>query len=458
MFIYHSNSQLYHPPVVTIGLMVVNVAVAVFTANTDGVTLHGYELWYGDGLHPVQWFTSPFMHADSSHLIGNLTFLWPFGLLVEGKLGWWKFLLLYLAIAVGECAIEQTLLLGVDADPISASLELSPEELSDFSLEERQRIQQLLSQPSSLQPSSLGASSAIFGLLVVCILFAPASDFMVWIRITTIEVPILVIGGLYVGWELVQWHLSGFGIGSALLHLLGALVGGVVGVGYLRWASPQCDDQDLFNHLFNRSIAKPAGRSGRLGRSTRAIKGIKPPKTKKPTKKSVPEKQTTGWSDSRLPGSRQAPSPSLAQPSLDDFFADEVLPAGGAATGSVDRVIHPVAAAIEAGRWSDSFKGLQAISDAKELAQIKLGAYVRLYEAFAKAKRWKAAAMTLQKSLVGHPAPAEDRKLQLARICFVALGQPQSTTKILRSIRQERLTDSQKTLFRKLARATQNPK
>jgi membrane associated rhomboid family serine protease len=63
-------------------------------------------LQYGAGLKPWQWMTSIFMHAGIGHLLGNMIFLWAFGLIVEGKIGWLPFTLLYLAIGCGQSALE----------------------------------------------------------------------------------------------------------------------------------------------------------------------------------------------------------------------------------------------------------------------------------------------------------------------------------------------------------------
>ena len=49
-------------------------------------------------LHPIQWVTHNFLHYDVLHLAGNMLFLWSFGIVVEGKLGAFKFLMTYLAI------------------------------------------------------------------------------------------------------------------------------------------------------------------------------------------------------------------------------------------------------------------------------------------------------------------------------------------------------------------------
>ena len=82
-----------------------------------------------------------------------MIFLIPFGLLVEGKIGWWKFLLLYFGIGMSECAIEQPLMLGFS---------LTPEQIEYLEYAGRSAI-----------PGSVGASSAIFGLVVVTMLWHP---------------------------------------------------------------------------------------------------------------------------------------------------------------------------------------------------------------------------------------------------------------------------------------------
>ena len=69
----------------------------------------------GNGLHPVQWLTANFVHGSLSHLAGNMFALWTFGLIVEGKLGWWKTLLLFLGLGCAEYGIVQYVMLGSPA-------------------------------------------------------------------------------------------------------------------------------------------------------------------------------------------------------------------------------------------------------------------------------------------------------------------------------------------------------
>src|SRR6266566_4216395 len=91
---YNTDAPIYHFPFVTVGLIVVNAAVLVACAKADDQVVEGWMLQFGQGLHPLQWISNNFMHAGVMHLIGNMFFLWGFGLVVEGKLGWWRFLLL----------------------------------------------------------------------------------------------------------------------------------------------------------------------------------------------------------------------------------------------------------------------------------------------------------------------------------------------------------------------------
>ena len=102
---WNTDAPIYHFPWATIGLIAVNTLV--FFATLEAPDAEQWCLAYGDGLQPIQWITSNFMHSGFMHLVGNMIFLWGFGLVIEGKLGWWRFLLVYLGIGAIECAAEQ---------------------------------------------------------------------------------------------------------------------------------------------------------------------------------------------------------------------------------------------------------------------------------------------------------------------------------------------------------------
>jgi len=111
MFIpYGTDAPIYHWPFATGAMMLINIVVLVLQymhpeSQADFVLVHG------DGLHPIQWLTSVFMHEGVLHLLGNLIFLWAFGIIVEGKVGPIIFTLLYVGIGVFQNMIQQVMFL-----------------------------------------------------------------------------------------------------------------------------------------------------------------------------------------------------------------------------------------------------------------------------------------------------------------------------------------------------------
>ena len=108
-------------PVVTVGIIVVNVIVWIWeftgtTVDTD-VIHYGYYPCKIDGpcLGPalnasIPWyenaFTSMFMHGGWEHIIFNMLFLWIFGNNVEDALGRVRFLLWYIAGGLAATAVQ----------------------------------------------------------------------------------------------------------------------------------------------------------------------------------------------------------------------------------------------------------------------------------------------------------------------------------------------------------------
>lgn len=96
---YRAKNPPERKPIVTISLIATNVVVYIFTTNhlaqvTPSALL---ALSYIHNLgSPLKMLTAMFLHATPEHIIGNMLFLWIFGASVEGRIGWWKFLILYL--------------------------------------------------------------------------------------------------------------------------------------------------------------------------------------------------------------------------------------------------------------------------------------------------------------------------------------------------------------------------
>ena len=136
-----TDAPIYHWPWMTLVLIGVNFVAFLLTGR--GALPEGWMLTFGQGLHPVEWLANNFLHFGILHFIGNMIFLWSFGIVVEGKLGWWRYLLLYLLIGIAGGAIVQAAMLGqIGADP----------------------------------PGSGGASLCIYALLAICIVWAPKNE------------------------------------------------------------------------------------------------------------------------------------------------------------------------------------------------------------------------------------------------------------------------------------------
>lgn len=221
-FPYNSDSPIYHYPLATAAMILINVGVFVAMFVGGDIDFESWMLTFGDGLHPQQWLTSMFTHAGPGHLVANMMFLWVFGLVVEGKLGWWKFLGCYLGIGVVQAMLEQIVMLGYSGEV----------------------------------PGSVGASSAIYGIMALAAVWAPMNQIsFVWIvmlyiiRTGTFEVSILMIAIGYFGLDLTLALLFGGGAASSLLHLSGVALGLPLGIVLLKSGVVDCESWDVFHVL-----------------------------------------------------------------------------------------------------------------------------------------------------------------------------------------------------------------
>ena len=234
MIPYNTDAPLYHLPIATVSLIVLNtvlflavptewvsfehtgqfVPVEVLPDSDQPTSSHAMlSLEYGEGLKPWQWLTSIFMHADILHLVFNMIALWAFGLVVEGKIGLTRFLAIYLGIGVSQSAIEQLVMCLYG------------------------------------HGGSLGASAAIFGILGVAMVWAPKNEFEVFyqfgFRMGTIEIPIMVYGLLQVAIEVFNVVIGQFGVSSGVLHLMGFAIGMTLGFVWLVRGWVDCEGWDL---------------------------------------------------------------------------------------------------------------------------------------------------------------------------------------------------------------------
>ena len=182
-------------PVVT-ALILVNVAVLVlayvygFDASLKALALVPAEITSKDRLYTL--VTSMFMHGGVLHLIGNMYFLFVAGDNVEGRFGWYWFIIFYFACGLAASAAH------VIGDPYSLT-------------------------------RAAGASGAISGVMGAYVVLFPRTRFlirrMIFMLPTKIELPAWVYFGLWgvlqvlyaaMGEPGVAWwaHIGGFGTGA----------------------------------------------------------------------------------------------------------------------------------------------------------------------------------------------------------------------------------------------------
>lgn len=194
----------YHGAIIaTIGLIAFNGLVFFYQASLGAEALPA--LFFNLGFVPAAFFENPvgesitiftsmFMHGSFSHLLGNMWFIWVFAPAVEGRLGFSRFMLLYLLSGVAAAMTQGFFL------------------------------------PESTIPM-VGASGAVSGVLGAYLVLFPRA------RILTIIMPFIFFffwlpAPIYLGyWALIQFvyalsglpgvawwaHIGGFVLGLVLI-------------------------------------------------------------------------------------------------------------------------------------------------------------------------------------------------------------------------------------------------
>lgn len=220
-----TDAPIYYRPFATIGLIAANVLLyfASFQGHMDG-----WQLQLGNGLHPVQWWTSAFFHYGLMHLLGNMVFLWTFGVIVEGKLAWWRFLPLYLALAGMDGAVTQIIMLG-SANP---------------------------------EATAGGASGVIFALMAIALIWAPRNEidvfylvgFGLWFKSGVFQVSVMAFAAFYLAMNLLFAAIQGFRMSTEVLHVLGAAMGFPVACLMLKLDLVDCEGWDAFTLWRGRTL------------------------------------------------------------------------------------------------------------------------------------------------------------------------------------------------------------
>ncbi len=374
-----SDAPLYHRPVATVGV------IAACTLSFFVFPVSRFESWtmvVGEGLHPVQWLTSLFMHVSLSHLVGNMLFLWVFGLIVEGKLGWWAFLLSYLGIGATENAAIQILI--HPAEPIH----------------------------------ELGASGAIFGLLAMCLVWAPRNEIqcVAIFRFLPIdfEFPILGFAAFYIGMEVFFLALRGFRHSSELAHVGGAVLGFGLAVVLLKLKLVDCENWDLFAVLDGRQ-----GQTKAQARRTRAAARRVPSDHDRPSR---PKKKAKGTA--------------RAVTSMEDAEA---------------KALRTMRLHLEMGEFEAALAVYRQSRRAIAGWQPHERDWLELIQALVEQNTWDAAIPVIREYLEDTAKPSPRVQLKLAQILIQKLGRPLQGLKVLDQIPEGALPEKLDLVYRQLA-------
>lgn len=228
LFPVRTDAPIYHFPYATVGLIATTIVTFIVTQvmpNMFGIgDADDYQdllcATLGGAIQPLAWLTASFYHFDFGHIFFNVFQLWTFGLIVEGKLGWKKFLALFSCFGILGYAVTQILFYGVEVAFWGGGLSIVNAALMTMSF--------------------LWAPKNTVGLAYFFwVLF--------YIRIGIWDVAVSGFTMLFLALQIGMNLLSGTVFTSETMHLLGIALGGLVGTVMLHKKWVDCERWDLLS-------------------------------------------------------------------------------------------------------------------------------------------------------------------------------------------------------------------
>lgn len=173
-------------PVVVKNLLIINVLVFIFSILIQDSHPQINELlvvhyFQSDSFRPHQLVTAMFMHAGFGHLLGNMIGLWVFGSMLENVWGQKRFLIFYMVCGLGANVCDQ-IYLAFKFIPQINQLEALYDSTPGLTLYDKESIRQAI---ISIKESyaSLGASGAVYGLIMGAALLFPNTEIYLYFMI-----------------------------------------------------------------------------------------------------------------------------------------------------------------------------------------------------------------------------------------------------------------------------------
>lgn len=206
------NRYFQTPPVVK-NLIIINVLVYMATALLPvGDTIMQYcALSLGTPyFHTYQFITYMFLHANFEHIFFNMFALWMFGRTLEYDMGSKRFLIYYMITGIGAGLLQ----MGVSWIEISR-LQAAAHEMGAMT----PYMQSMIAVRANVV--TIGASGAVFGVLLAFGMMYPNAMIMLLIPPIPIKAKYFVIG-----YGLLELSLGFTGAQSGVAHF--AHVGGMI--------------------------------------------------------------------------------------------------------------------------------------------------------------------------------------------------------------------------------------
>ena len=240
----YSRGFLGMPPVVK-NIIMINVlmliahytAVSAFQVNLNGVL--GIYFPLSESFKPVQILSHMFMHADFWHLFFNMYALYIFGQVLEQVWGPKRFFIYYMVCGLGAALVHESVIAIQYFKAVNA---ISPEQLQlvladgamvlsegkQYADATMKNLQMIMNVPT------VGASGAIFGVLLAFGVLFPNTQLMLLFPPIPIKAKYFVLG-----YGAIELYLAVTQPGSNIAHAahLGGMVFGYILIRYWRKTS-----------------------------------------------------------------------------------------------------------------------------------------------------------------------------------------------------------------------------
>ena len=199
---------------VTFNLIVINALMYLITVMVGEKMYELFSLFYPASplFKPMQLVTHMFMHGSTMHLFSNMFALFMFGTVLEQVWGAQRFLFFYFVTGIGAMLLHtsvQAFIIHNFTGSFAPSLEV---------------INQLPDAAAIYMTPTVGASGAIFGILIAFGTLFPNTELMMLFLPIPIKAKYFVL--MYIAWEFYRGISMSEGDNVAhFAHLGGALFG-----------------------------------------------------------------------------------------------------------------------------------------------------------------------------------------------------------------------------------------